>query len=209
MSRMRKEEPRMAKKEERMNEIIEFADHYYARYNRSPTCRAIAAGTTLERSSVHRYLVAMDQMGKIEYNGQTIVTPKIREMQSGLRKIGIVGSIACGVPVDGGDSLDEYMSLPYEMVGDDEMYILYAEGKSMIEAGIDEGDLVLVQRQETATPGEIVVAYVEGEGNTLKRLKMDGKTIVLHPENAEMEDIRVKECRVQGVARWVFKKLDS
>ena len=197
----------LQKNPDQMKEIIDFANRFYAHRHRSPSCREIAAGTTLKRSSVHNYLVAMNENGMIEYNGQTILTPEIRAMQHGMRRIGIVGSVSCGIPVDGSEEPNEYMNLPTTMVGDEEMYILYASGDSMIGAGIDDGDMVLVRKQETATPGDIVVAYVEGEGNTLKRYLTEGKTIVLHPENARLKDIRVKECKVQGVAVWVFKKV--
>ena len=90
-----------------------------------------------------------------------------------------------------------------------DMYILTATGNSMIDAGIHEGDMILVRRQETANIGDIVVVWVENEGNTLKRFYRKGKTIILKPENSDMEDIRVKEedCRIQGVAIWVLKKV--
>ena len=77
----------------------------------------------------------------------------------------------------------------------------------MIGAGIDDGDMVLVRRQETANDGEIVVAWVEGEGNTLKRLRHDGDQVILHPENPKLADIPVEDLKVQGVAVWVFKKV--
>ena len=99
------------------------------------------------------------------------------------------------------------MNLPMTMVGNDDVYILYASGDSMINAGIDDGDMVLVRRQETARDGDIVVAYVEGEGNTLKRLQHEGKQVILHPENPKLADIPVEFLKVQGVAIWVFKKV--
>ena len=114
----------LQKSPELMQEIIDFVDRFYARYSRSPSCREIESGTTLKRSSVHNYLVAMDEQGKIEYNGQTILTPKIRALQNGIRQVGIVGSIACGLPTDAEEHIEEYVSLPASMVGDGEMYIL-------------------------------------------------------------------------------------
>ena len=78
----------------------------------------------------------------------------------------------------------------------------------MIEAGIDDGDLVVVRRQEKAEEGKIVVALV-GNENTLKRIYYDRKTgeTILHPENRTMQDIRVRECMIQGVAIHVIKAL--
>lgn len=195
------------KNPEFMKEIIEFVDQFYPAYHRSPSCREIAAHTSMKRSTVHNYLVLMNASGAIEYDGQTILTPNVRAMLQGSRRIGIVGSVSCGLPADANAIPEEYMTLPESMVGSEEMYLLYAAGDSMIEAGIHSGDMVLVRRQETAKDGDIVVAWVDGEGNTLKRFRREGKTIILHPENSAMQDIRVKECRVQGVAVWVFRKV--
>ena len=195
------------KNPEYMKEIIDFVDQFYPRYGRSPSCSEIAAHTTLNRSAVHNYLVAMNDDGMIEYNGQTILTPNTRAGQQGMRRIGIVGSVSCGLPTDVTVEQDEYMNLPMTMVGNDDVYILYASGDSMINAGIEDGDMVLVRRQETAHDGDIVVAYVEGEGNTLKRLRHKGNRIILHPENPRLADIPVDSLKVQGVAVWVFKKV--
>ena len=195
------------KNPEYMKEIIGFVDQFYPRYGRSPSCSEIAAHTTLNRSAVHNYLVAMNNDGMIEYNGQTILTPNTRAGQQGMRRIGIVGSVSCGLPTDATVEQDEHMNLPMTMVGNDDVYILYASGDSMINAGIEDGDMVLVRRQETAHDGDIVVAYVEGEGNTLKRLRHKGNRIILHPENPRLADIPVDFLKVQGVAVWVFKKV--
>jgi len=197
----------MMRNPDRMREIIEFTDRYFARNRKTPSCREIAANTTLKRSSVHNYLVAMNETGMIEYNGKDIITPNVRAMQQDARRVGVVGRVACGLPTDATEELEEYMNLPTSMVGNDETYILYASGESMIGAGIEDGDMVLVRRQETARDGDIVVAYVEGEGNTLKRLRHEGKRVLLHPENPEMDDIPAENLKIQGVALWIFKKV--
>ena len=197
----------LQKSPELMQEIVDFVDRFYARHRRSPSCREIEAGTTLKRSSVHNYLVAMDEKGMIEYNGQTILTPKIRSLQNGIRQVGIVGSIACGIPDNAEEHLEGYFPVPASLVDNEEMYILYAHGDSMIDIGIHDKDMVLVRKQEEAHHGDIVVAYVEGVGNTLKRLQYKKDGPVLHPENKKMKDIPAKDCRIQGVALWVFKKV--
>ena len=199
----------MMRNPDQMREIIEFTDRYFALNRKTPSCREIAANTTLKRSSVHNYLVAMNEMGMIEYNGKDIMTPNVRAMRQDARRIGIVGSVTRGLPKDATEEPDEYLNLPNSMAGDGEIYILYASGNSMIGAGIEDGDMVLVRRQETARDGDIVLAYVEGEGNTLKRLRHEGKKILLHPENPEMTDIPVENPKIQGVVLWVFKKVGN
>ena len=196
------------KNPEYMNEIIAYVDRFYSQTHEYPTCSQIADNTSLQRTAVFNYLVAMHKEGKIEYDGKRIVTPFIRASRSSeTRPVGVVGSISCGLPTDAEARLEQYVNLPAMIADSDHMYLLYAAGDSMIGAGIDDGDMVLVRRQETAHDGEIVVAYVEGEGNTLKRLRHDGDQVILHPENPKLSDIPVEDLKVQGVAVWVFKKV--
>lgn len=196
------------KNPEYMNEIIAYVDRFYSQTHEYPTCSQIAENTSLQRTAVFNYLVAMHKEGKIEYDGKRIVTPFIRASRSSeTRPVGVVGSISCGLPTDAEARLEQYVNLPAMIADSDRMYLLYAAGDSMIGAGIDDGDMVLVRRQETANDGEIVVAWVEGEGNTLKRLRHDGDQVILHPENPKLADIPVEDLKVQGVAVWVFKKV--
>ncbi len=196
------------KNPEYMNEIIAYVDRFYSQTHEYPTCSQIADNTSLQRTAVFNYLVAMHKEGKIEYDGKRIVTPFIRASRSSeTRPVGVVGSISCGLPTDAEARLEQYVNLPAMIADSDHMYLLYAAGDSMIGAGIDDGDMVLVRRQETANDGEIVVAWVEGEGNTLKRLRHDGDQVILHPENPKLADIPVEDLKVQGVAVWVFKKV--
>ncbi len=196
------------KNPEYMNEIIAYVDRFYSQTHEYPTCSQIAENTSLQRTAVFNYLVAMHKEGKIEYDGKRIVTPFIRASRSSeTRPVGVVGSISCGLPTDAEARLEQYVNLPAMIADSDHMYLLYANGDSMIGAGIDDGDMVLVRKQETAHDGDIVVAYVEGEGNTLKRLYHDGSRVFLHPENPKLADIPVEDLKVQGVAVWVFKKV--
>ena len=104
--------------------------------------------------------------------------------------------------------IERYFRLPASLIGSGEFYFLRAFGDSMIEAGISEGDLVLVRRQETARPGQIVVALV-GDETTLKRFypEPEKRRIRLHPENRELEDLYVENCSIQGIAVKVLKDL--
>ena len=94
------------------------------------------------------------------------------------------------------------------LFGTGEFFILRANGESMIEAGIEDGDLVVIRKQEHANEGDIIVALVENE-TTLKRYYLDkkGQKVRLHPENKTMEDFFVRTCRIQGVAVNVVKSL--
>lgn len=199
----------MIKRSEKlMSRIIEFAEEYYLQNNASPSVRAIAGEFNINASTAYRYLVEMNERGLITYDGRSIGTEKINKIRSGSGtiKVPLVGRIACGIPNLAEENIEEYVSLPRSMFGDGEFFILRASGESMIDAGIETGDLVVIRKQTCAEDGQIVVALVEDEA-TLKRLYREEGKVRLHPENAEMDDIIVDDCIIQGVAVKVIKDL--
>lgn len=110
----------------------------------------------------------------------------------------LMGKVVCGEPNEEIANIEENIALPKNIFGGGELFTLMTYGESMVGYGINEGDYVVVRKQNTANDGEVVVALVDGK-NTLKRLYHKGKKIILHPENEEMEDIVVRECDIQGV----------
>ena len=144
----------------------------------------------------------------IEYNGREINTNVTRKYSGEQTQMPIVGSIPCGSPQYEEENIEEYISLPTAIFGKGDFFILRADGQSMIEAGIEDGDLVVVKKQMEANEGDIVVALVDNQ-NTMKRYYRDDKNkkIILHPENKRMKDIIVDECYIQGVACNVIKTL--
>ena len=147
---------------------------------------------------VRTYILALENSGRIERTrlGNIDMLPKLKP--SGVAITPIVGFIACGQPVDAVEQIEESVTLPRAIFGGGDLFILHTHGDSMIDAGIREGDLIVVRRQSSADDGQIVVALMDGEA-TLKRLfHKDGK-IVLHPENKQMQDIVVDNCEIQGV----------
>ena len=122
--------------------------------------------------------------------------PKLRP--SGMAIAPIVGTIACGQPVDAMENIEESVALPRTIFGAGNLFLLHAKGDSMVEADIHNGDLVVIRQQNTAENGEIVVAMINGE-TTLKRFYKKNGKIILHPENKTMDDIIVKNCEIQGV----------
>jgi len=109
----------------------------------------------------------------------------------------LVGSVAAGQPVLAEENIEEYISVPQVAGGEDGEYLLRIRGDSMKNAGIIEGDIVVVRPQETAREGEIVVALL-GEEATVKRFFRESDHIRLQPENETMEPIRSKEVKVLG-----------
>lgn len=197
-----------SKSPELMKEVCEYAEQYYLQNGQSPSTTKIAEAVGVSRGTAYKYLVAMNDNGMIEYDGQEIQTPVTRKLNKDTTQTAIVGSIPCGSPQYEEEYIEEYVSLPTAIFGKGEFFILRASGDSMIEAGIDDGDLVVIRKQICADEGDIVVALVDNQ-NTLKRFYRDKKSqkIVLHPENKRLKDIVVDECDIQGVACHVIKSL--
>jgi len=201
---MRRKDPEL------MRRIRDFVESFYFGNGRSPSTTEIGDAVGIARGTAYKYLVAMDERGLITYEDGNAATERMRSLTSDVNPAASVsGFVPCGTPQIIEASVDEYVPLPVSIFGSGELFIVRASGESMIEAGIDDGDLVVVRKQLFADEGDIVVALVDNE-NTLKRYYRDDELhcIRLHPENDAMEDILVYgECYIQGVAQQVIKNL--
>ena len=196
------------KDQDLMNDILKCVDDFYIDNMRSPSTAEIGEALGIAKSTAYRYLMEMDERNMLEYSGKEIITPQIRKFSSDITKVGILGSVACGEPEYAEENFEEYITLPVALFGRGEFFILHTHGTSMIEAGIEPGDMVVVKKQNTANEGDIVVALV-GSDTTLKRYYIDRekRCVRLHPENKSMKDILTTDCRIQGVAQHVIKAL--
>lgn len=193
---------------ELMERIKAFAEDFCLEEGRSPSTTEIAKAVGIARGTAHRYLVEMDERGLIHYNSGEIFTSKIDRISPATGAAVYNGAVPCG-PLDVVEaSVEGYVKLPTSIFGDGELYIIRTTGDSMVNAGIESGDLVVVRKQETADLGDIVVA-LHDNANTLKRLGFDPErqSYMLIPENDTMEPIHVDELSIQGVARFVIKSL--
>jgi len=200
----------MRKKNPELYQAIKtYVERHYEKDGRSPTVREIEVGTGITRPTVQRYLTAMRESGEIEYNGvRGVKTQLMSKTTYETASVAMVGDIACGTPIYAEENIQEYYRFPVALLGQGKFFLLRAKGESMIDAGIGDGDLVLVRQQITAEPGQIVVALIDDEA-TLKRFypEPENHRVRLHPENETMEDIFVENCLVQGVAVKVLKDL--
>ena len=198
-----------SKSPKRMQEILDYVNNYAEFYKTSPSTREIANALKIGNSTVYRYLVDMNENGMLEYDGSEIITPTIRKMETGSIRAAVLGSVSCGVPLLEEEYIESYVSLPEKLFGKGEFFILKANGDSMIEAGISDGDFVVIRKEIEAHEGEIVVALLDDGSNTLKRIHFDdeNKKVILHPENKAMDDIVVNNVKIQGVAVKVMKDL--
>ncbi len=171
-----------------------------------PAYRHIASALGISASTVYRYIVELERDGEIFLGEFGYETAARRERAGDGVSVPVLGYVPCGPLEEETEAIDGYLNLPQAMLGRGEFFILRASGDSMVGAGIDDGDLVIIKRQEYAYDGDIVVALVDNEV-TLKRFFRDdaARRVILHPENAEYSDITVADCVVQGVAVKIIK----
>ena len=193
----------------RQQEIFDFIRKYSAKYGYPPTVRDIGKAVGLASSStVHAHLANLEKIGllrrdpskprAIELLDRAVGTA-VESVRGIVRTEGLplLGSVAAGQPMLAEENIEEYIPVPEIAGGDDGEYVLRIRGESMKDAGILEGDYVVVHPQETAGDGEIVVALL-GEEATVKRFFRESDHIRLQPENEAMEPIRSKEVKVLG-----------
>ena len=192
-------------------EMIEcFVDEYQAMNGgATPALRVIGQHIGLSESSVYKYVAAMKKQGILACDGRkSIITKRALRDAEGFCRVPVLGAVACGLPILAEENIEEYVKLPVALFGKGNFYILRAKGESMVDAGIDDGDLVVVRQQDTADYNQIVVALLEDEA-TLKRYRPEAGRVVLHAENPDFEDIVVDDCAIQGVAVKVIKDLQQ
>ena len=195
-------------KQEIIEKIKYSIEEYFIKEDMSPSVREISNMTDVPKSTVQRYITYMENEGIITKTDRGIETKRTIKANNAFVSVPKVGSIPCGPLSEEEEHIDEDIKLPRVITGEGEFYLLTASGNSMIEAGIDDGDLVLIKLQNHAKYGDIVVALADGK-NTLKRYMPDNekRVIILHPENKEMEDIVVKDIVIQGVATKIIKSV--
>jgi len=192
--------------------IYDFVNAWKRKHGRSPSLREIADEMNVTKTTVMRYLQRMDEDGILSYDGTNIETKEVNSNNTCLSRAMIVGSIPCGEATLEEEYVEEYVNLPASFFGIGEFYMLRARGDSMEDAGISEGDLVVVRKQETAEIGDIIVAMDENNQNTLKRYGGIGKNkmAILEYMNEAVypgKVIKVKQLIVQGVAKHIIKAL--
>ena len=195
-------------KNEMIIKIGKGLDRFYDLNGYSPSVRELSVAMGIPKSTMQRYLDHMKDIGIIRRGRFGMETDHISKIEKATVTVPKIGRIPCGPLTEEEEYIDGYVRLPASFLGKGQFFILTASGTSMIEAGIDDGDLVVIRKTDHAKSGDIVVALANGQ-NTLKRYfpEPSSKRVRLHPENSEMEDIFVTECIIQGVATKVIKSL--
>jgi repressor LexA len=202
-----------SKSPELMGAIKEFVNRYYREHHTAPSTQTIGAAVGVTRNTVYRYLVEMNERGMLQYDKAIKSTEQITKCKTGYFSAPVVGSIRCGDPESEEELVEEYVSLPESVFGKGRFYLLRAKGDSMVDAGIEEDDLIVIQIRHEAGEGDIVVALDPDGQNTLKRYggyDEESGLYILEYMNEKRYPGKVEKVRsfaVQGVARHVIKTL--
>lgn len=200
----------------RQREVLKFIQVYFDKKGYPPTVREICKGMGLSSTStVHGHLKRLVKKGYLtkEYykprtlsSSDTNISPKSNETY---KNIPVIGNVAAGTPSLAMENTEEIYPVPSSFLDiDEEYFILKIKGNSMIKAGILNGDYILVKQQNTAVNGNIVVVLIN-DSATVKTFYKEDEYIRLQPENPSMEPIILKEVEILGLAKGVFRKLNS
>ncbi|MFI3165083.1 MAG: transcriptional repressor LexA [Bacillota bacterium] len=196
-----------SKNEDRLNGIFEYMGDVARDESRVASISEIADRFGMKKANAYQYVLELKERGLVESLGKigyAVIDKREKERFNG---VSVVGEVACGQPIFDEENIEEIITLPERFTGKGEFFFLRAKGDSMINAGINHGDLVLIRKQSTAEQGQIIVVLCEDSEATLKRFYKEKGKAILHPENDSMEDIIVFDCRIQGVAIKVIKDL--
>jgi repressor LexA len=196
----------------RQKEIFDYIGTYLSKHGYPPTVREIGKAVGLHSSStVHAHLSKLESLGVLRRDPSKprALEVMVQRAKKAVRPTGLplVGQVAAGSPILAEENIEDYLEVPDVVGGEDGDYILRVRGESMRDAGILEGDFVVVRPTERARDGEIVVALVGDEEATVKRFFREKDRVRLQPENKSMKPIRSRDVRVLGRVVGVFRRV--
>ena len=217
---MAKRDPNTINKRERA--ILDYIEKQSQVNGYPPSVREIGKAVGLKSTAtVHGYLAKLEEKGYIKKESQKGRTLKLLKGSSGkattesrkdfytgreMVDVPVIGKITAGAPILAVENITDTFPIPIDFVGNSESFMLTVRGESMIEAGILDGDYILVKKQNVANNGEIVVALIEDEA-TVKTFYKEKDYIRLQPENSTMYPIIVPDCKILGKVAGVFRKM--
>ncbi|WP_096199535.1 transcriptional repressor LexA [Bacillus sp. FJAT-45350] len=207
----------MSKLSKRQQEILDYIKTEVRSKGYPPSVREIGEAVGLASSStVHGHLSRLEKKGLIRRDPTKPRAIEVLSSEEDYSKIAesktayvpVIGKVTAGNPITAIENVEEYIPLPERYVSNEEnVFILVIDGESMIEAGIFDGDMVIVRQQQTANNGDIIVAMTEEDEATVKRFFKEKDYIRLQPENSTMEPIILKNCSVLGKVIGVFRTI--
>ncbi|KOS69312.1 XRE family transcriptional regulator [Lysinibacillus contaminans] len=204
----------MKKVSKRQEDILAFIKEEVRAKGYPPSVREIGEAVGLASSStVHGHLARLEQKGLIRRDPTKPRAIEILEPEDTIQKqsvihVPLVGKVTAGSPITAIENIEEYFPLPDTYgTSEDQLFMLEIMGESMIDAGILDGDLVIVKQKSTANNGDIVVAMTEEDEATVKRFYKEKTHFRLQPENATMEPIIVNQVSILGQVVGLYRRV--
>lgn len=199
----------------RQNEILNYIKEYIVKHGYPPTIREIGADLGISSpATIHAHLNNLEKKGVIRKQDsknraiELLVKNEFMNVSSDTVEVPLLGKITAGNPIEAIEKPDEYFSLPsYLIPRNKEVFTLKVSGYSMINAGILDGDIIIVERQNIARNGEIVVAMTDENEVTLKTFYKEENYFRLQPENDTMEPIILNNVTILGKAIGLYRKI--
>ena len=199
----------------RQNEILDYIKSYIVKYGYPPTVREIGASLGVSSpATIHAHLENLEEKGVIRIKEtknraiELLVDNEYATKEVEVVEVPLLGKITAGSPIEAIQNPGEYFALPAYLISKNkEVFTLKVSGESMINAGILDGDIVIVERQNTARNGQIVVAMTEENEVTLKTFYKESNYFRLQPENDTMDPIILNQVSILGIAIGLYRKL--
>lgn len=194
----------------RQKQILDYIYSFTSAHGYPPSVREICAATNLKSTAtVHGYLVQLEKKGYLNRDPQkprAIGMLNRNSVDRDTVKVPLVGKVTAGQPILAQENIETVFNLPKEIVPDADIFMLSVKGNSMIDAGILDGDYVIVRSTDSAENGDIVVALI-GDEATIKRFYKEFDHFRLQPENRFMEPIIVDDLKILGKVVGLFRKI--
>ncbi|WP_069800004.1 transcriptional repressor LexA [Tepidibacillus sp. HK-1] len=198
----------------RQKAIFDFIKQKVKEKGYPPSVREIGEAVGLASSStVHGHLSRLEKKGLIRRDPtkpraiEILVDDDLPKMDKEMVRVPLIGKVTAGEPITAIENVEDYFPLPASIVNGDDVYMLVVQGESMIEAGIYDGDYVIVRQQPIANNGEIVVAMTDEGEATVKRFFKEKNHIRLQPENSTMKPILLPQVTILGKVIGLFRNI--
>lgn len=199
----------------RQEDVLVYIKKYVVEHGFPPSTREIGAALGLSSpATVHTHLKKLEEAGCIRKTNSKFRTIEIvgenefEKKNEELVKVPLLGKVTCGTPIEAIETPDEWFTLPASLIPNKEVvFTLKASGDSMINVGIFDGDIIIVQKQNVARNGEIVVAMTMDNEVTLKTFYKENGYFRLQPENDTMDPIILNNVTILGIAIGLYRKI--
>ncbi len=199
----------------RQEDVLDYIKKYIVEHGYPPATREIGAALGLSSpATVHTHLKKLEDAGYIKKTNskfrtiEILVDNEYEVKDEEIVKVPLLGRVACGNPIEAIEDPNDWFTLPATLIpAKEEIFTLKCSGDSMINVGIYDGDIVIVQKQKVARNGDIVVAMTEDNEVTLKTFYKESDHIRLQPENDTMDPIILSNCVILGKAIGLYRSL--